>query len=66
MILLKLVLTVIHELGIADVTWKGDMFGTHSEESGRAGRREGCRLGPETDVSPGYQDGPGTFTEYGA
>ena len=43
LILLKLLLTVIRELGIADVTWKGDICGTHSEESGRAGRREGCR-----------------------
>ena len=35
MILLKLLLTIIHELGIADVTWEGDMCGTHSEESVR-------------------------------
>ena len=45
LILLKLLLTVIRELGIADVTWKGDICGTHSEESGRVGRRGGLPIG---------------------
>ena len=44
LILLKLLLTVIHELGIADVTWKGDICGTHSEESGVIGEDAGVGL----------------------
>ena len=41
LILLTLLLPVIHECGIAGVTWKGDLCGTRSEEGGRAARNVG-------------------------